>query len=348
MSLRTQKVVTFGEVMLRLSPPGAMRFQQATSFDAVYGGGEANVAVSLANFGLATDFVSRVPDNPIGLSCKRLLRQYGVGVQHVLIGGRRMGIYFLEKGASSRPSQVIYDRVGSAFSCIRPSMVDWDSVFEGCTWFHWTGVTPAVSKGAAETCLCGIREASARGVTISCDLNFRRKLWNWGRRAAEVMPEMVELCDVLIGNEEDSAETLGIHAEGTNVASGVLEAESYRDVCAQVSSRFPGLRTIAVTLRGSLSASHNTWSAVLWSDGKLRTARDYNIEQIVDRVGGGDSFAAGLIYGAIAYPKSEQQMLDFATAASCLKHTIAGDFNLVTVAEVENLLAGDGSGRISR
>jgi len=342
------RIVTFGEIMLRLSPPGNLRFTQARSFDVIYGGGESNVAVSLAYFGLPAEFVTRLPNNEIGEACLQFLRQQGVGTRHIVRGGGRLGIYFLEHGAVQRGSKVIYDREASALATIQPGTIDWETVFADATWFHWTGITPAISAGAAETCLEAARLARDKGLTVSCDLNFRSKLWKWGKPVSEVMQELVAMCDLAIGNEEDAANVFGIHAPDTDVTSGKLEAEKYRYVCEELSERFPNLKTIAVTLRGSLSASHNTWSAVLWHQGQMFFGAEYDITPIVDRVGGGDSFVAGLIYGLHAYPGDYPRALNFAIGASALKHTIFGDFNLVTVAEVEKIMAGDVSGRVSR
>ena len=341
------RVVTFGEIMMRLSPPGMQRFVQARSFDVVYGGGEANVAVSLANFGVPVDFVTRLPQNEIGQACVRFIREAGVGVDKIIWGGERLGIYFLEMGAVMRGSQVVYDRAGSSLATIEPGMVPWDTVFADADWFHWTGITPAISRGAAEACLEGVRAAKERGLTVSCDLNYRSKLWKWGRKPEEVMSELVALCDVAIGNEEDAAQVFGIHAPDTDVTSGQVDALKYRAVCEGLNQRFPGLGTIAITLRGSLSASHNTWSGVLWDKGDVYVAPAYDITHIVDRVGGGDSFMGGLIYGLRTF-ESKQSALDFAVAASALKHTVFGDFNLVTVDEVRKLMGGDASGRVSR
>lgn len=341
-------VVTFGEIMLRLSPLDHLRFTQARSFDVIYGGGESNVAVSLAFFGIPTDFVTRLPENDIGEACLQFLRQHGVSTLHIVRGGDRLGIYFLEHGAVHRGSKVIYDRAGSSLATIRPGMIDWKAIFTDATWFHWTGITPAISEGAAQACLEAVRAAKKAGVTVSCDLNYRAKLWKWGKQPAEVMQELVALSDVAIGNEEDAAKVFGIHAPATDVTSGQLDAEKYRSVCQNLSERFPNLDTIAITLRGSLSASHNTWSGILWHAGELFIGSDYDITHIVDRVGGGDSFVAGLIYGLHAFPGDNQRALEFGIAASALKHTIFGDFNLVTVAEVEKIMAGDTSGRVSR
>lgn len=342
------QVVTFGEIMLRLSPPSMARFSQARSFDVIYGGGESNVAVSLAHFGIETDYVTRLPSNDLGEACRNYLRQYGVGTDYIVMGGDRLGIYFLEHGAVMRGSKVIYDRAGSALATIEPGMIDWEAVFEGVEWFHWTGITPAISEGAAAVCLEAVKAARQQGLTVSTDLNYRKKLWKWGKTPAEVMGELVPYCDVAIGNEEDAAKVFGIHPPDTDVTSGTLDAEKYRYVCEELSKRFPRLKTIAITLRGSISASHNTWSAVLWRGQKLFFGSTYDITHIVDRVGGGDSFMAGLIYGLLKYGSNSQRALEFALAASALKHTIFGDFNLVSVAEVEKLMGGDASGRVSR
>jgi 2-dehydro-3-deoxygluconokinase len=343
-----KKVVTFGEIMLRLSPPGFQRFGQARSFDVIYGGGEANVAVALASLGLPVDYVTRLPDNDLGKSCIQFLRQYGVGVSKIVRGGDRLGIYLLEMGAVQRGSKVIYDRANSAIATIEKGMIDWQQVFAGADWFHWTGITPAISAGTAEVCLEAVQAAKEMGLTISCDLNYRKKLWKWGKTPGEVMPELVAYCDVAVGNEEDAAKVFDIHAPDTDVTSGQVDADKYRFVCEGLAERFPNLQTVAITLRGSLSASHNTWSGVLWTGDGFYMAPTYDITHIVDRVGGGDSFCAGLIYGLRTYGGDRQKALDFAVAASCLKHSIFGDFNLVTVGEVEKLVGGDVSGRVSR
>jgi 2-dehydro-3-deoxygluconokinase len=342
------RVVTFGEIMLRLSPPGNLRFTQARSFDIIYGGGESNVAVSLAYFGIPAEFVTRLPAHEIGDACLQFLRQHGVGTRHIVRGGERLGIYFLEHGAVQRGSKVIYDRAGSALATIEAGVIDWGDVFKDATWFHWTGITPAISKGAAEACLEAVRSAKESGLTVSCDLNYRSKLWKWGGKPGEVMQDLVALCDVAIGNEEDAAKVFGIHAPDTDVTSGQLDAEKYKYVCEKLAERFANLGAIAITLRGSLSASHNTWSGVLWQARDLYVGPTYDITHIVDRVGGGDSFVAGLIYGLNTFADNYQKALDFAVAASALKHTILGDFNLVSTAEVEKILAGDTSGRVSR
>jgi 2-dehydro-3-deoxygluconokinase len=344
----TLKVVTFGEIMMRLSPPNHLRFGQARSLDVIYGGGESNVAVSLSNYGIPTDFVTRLPKNDLGDACIQFLRQYGVGTSKIVRGGDRLGIYFLEMGAVQRGSKVIYDRANSAIATIELGMIDWEEVFEDATWFHWTGITPAISPGTAAVCLEAVKTAKRLGLTVSCDLNYRKKLWKWGRTPSEVMPELVSYCDVAIGNEEDADKVFGVKAPESDVTAGKVEADKYRFVCEELAEAFPNLETIAITLRGSISASHNSWSAVLWSDGKFYTGPHFEITHIVDRVGGGDSFMGGLIYGLLKYPEARQRVLDFAIAASCLKHSIFGDFNLVSEEEVAKLMGGDASGRVSR
>jgi 2-dehydro-3-deoxygluconokinase len=343
-----KKVVTFGEIMMRLSPPGYLRFTQARSFDAIYGGGEANVAVSLANYGDSVDYVTRLPNNDLGEAGLQFIRQYGVGVGKIVRGGDRQGIYFMETGAAQRASKVVYDRANSSIATVKPGMIDWKAVFADADWFHWTGITPAISEGAAQVCLEAAQAAREMGLTVSCDLNYRANLWKWGKKAGEVMPALVEQCDIVIGNEEDADKVFGIRAQGADVTAGKVEAAAYRSVCEQLVQRFPRLQQVAITLRGSLSASHNTWSGALWQAGSFFTAPTYDIADIVDRVGTGDSFAAGLIYSLSAHPGEAQRALDFATAASALKHSIMGDFNLATVAEVEALAAGNASGRVSR
>ncbi len=342
------KVVTFGEIMLRLAPPGFQRFTQARSFDVLYGGGEANVAVSLTNYGEAAEFVTRLPRNDLGEACLGALRAVGVHTDHIVRGGDRLGIYFLETGAAQRASKVIYDRANSSFATIQPGTVDWNAAFDGADWFHWTGITPAVSQGAAEACHEAIQIAKQKGLTVSCDLNYRAKLWKWGKSAGEVMSDLVAQCDVAIGNEEDAEKVFGLKAPESDVTAGKVDAAHYRFVCEELVKRFPLLRTVAITLRGSLSASHNTWSGVLWDKGQFFTAPTYDIVPIVDRVGGGDSFMGGLIYGLRKFTDDPGKALRFAVAASCLKHSILGDFNAVSVAEVEQLMAGDASGRVSR
>lgn len=335
--------------MLRLATPGYDRFIQSNSLNATFGGGEANVSVSLANYGLPTEFVTRLPNNDIANWCISELRKYNVGTQHIARGGDRVGIYFLETGAVARASKVVYDRANSAIAEIKPGMINWDEVFKDAQWFHWTGITPAISQGAADVCLEAIKEANKRGITVSTDLNYRKNLWKYGKTASEVMPALVEGCDVILGNEEDAEKVFGIKPEGFDVAQtgGEVDAAEFESVCVQMKKRFPRAQKVIITLRGSINANHNTWGGVLHSD-KLYQSQRYDITHIVDRVGGGDSFMGGLIYGLISYPNDDQKALDFAVAASCLKHTVYGDFNLVTVSEVENLMKGDGSGRVSR
>lgn len=344
------KIVTFGEVMLRLATPGYERFSQAGSFTATFGGGEANVAVSLANYGLETQFVTRLPKNDIADSCIMNLRKYKVGVDHMLRGGERMGIYFLETGAVARASKVVYDRAHSAIADVQPGMINWREILKEASWFHWTGITPALSQGAADACLEAIKTANDMGVTVSTDLNFRKNLWKYGKTAAEIMPALVEGCDVILGNEEDAEKVFGIKPEGFEVAhtGGEINAGEFESVCTQLMQKFPRAKKVIITLRGSINANHNSWGGVLYSQGKLYQSKRYDITHIVDRVGGGDSFMGGLIYGLLTYTNDDQKALDFAVAASCLKHTVYGDFNMVTVAEVENLMGGDGSGRVSR
>lgn len=344
------KVITFGEIMLRLATPDYLRFSQATTLSATFGGGEANVAVSLANYGVDVEFVTRLPKNDIAATCVGELRKYGVGVNNIVYGGERLGIYFLETGAVARPSKVVYDRAHSSISTIETGMIDWEKVFEGADWFHWTGITPAISASAAEVCLEACQAANRLGVTVSCDLNFRKNLWKYGKTAAEVMPALVECCDVILGNEEDAEKVFGIKPEGFDVTAtgGEVEQAAFESVCRQMMERFPRAKKVIITLRGSINANHNTWGGVLFDGEKLFASPRYDITHIVDRVGGGDSFMGGLIFGLREYKGDDQRALNFAVAASALKHTIYGDFNLVTVAEVENLMKGDGSGRVAR
>ena len=345
-----KKVVTFGEIMLRLATPDYLRFNQSNQLTATFGGGEANVAVSLANYGIEASFVSRLPQNDIARACVMDLRKYGVDTSSIVYGGERLGIYFLETGAVARASKVVYDRAHSSIADIKPGMINWKEVLKDAGWFHWTGITPALSQGAADACLEAIRTANEMGDTVSCDLNYRKNLWKYGKTASEVMPQLVEGCDVLLGNEEDAEKVFGIKPEGFDASQteGEVDAAEFESVCRQLQARFPRAKKVIITLRGSINANHNTWSGVLYDGKELFTAPTYNITHIVDRVGGGDSFMGGLIYGLISYPEDSRKALHFAVAASCLKHTIYGDFNQVTVEEVENLMKGDGSGRVSR
>lgn len=344
-----KKVITFGEIMLRLATPNYQRFIQSSTLNANFGGGEANVAVSLANYGIPVEFVSRLPQNDIGEWCISELRKYNVGVQNIIRGGDRLGIYFLETGAVARASKVVYDRSASAIAEIKPGMIDWQEIFADAQWFHWTGITPALSQAAADTCLEAIKVANSMGITVSTDLNYRKNLWQFGNTAADIMPALVEGCDIILGNEEDAEKVFGIKPEGFDVSqtAGEVDATEFESVCKQLMTRFTRAKKVIITLRGSINANHNTWGGCLYSD-KLYQSKRYDITHIVDRVGGGDSFMGGLIYGLISYPENDQKALEFATAASCLKHTIYGDFNLATVSEIENLMQGDGSGRVSR
>jgi len=342
------KVITFGEIMLRLATPEHQRFSQASSFIATFGGGEANVAVSLANYGLNAEFVTRLPQNDLGQSVIMDLKKHNVGTNNIIFGGERLGIYFLETGAVSRPSKVVYDRAHSAIADIKPGMLNWDEVFRGAGWFHWTGITPAISQGAADVCLEAVKKAKELGLKVSCDLNYRKNLWKYGKGPADIMPELVKYCDVILGNEEDAEKVFGIKPDKGDVAAGKVESAEFESVCKKMKEKFPGASKIIITLRGSISADHNTWSGILYNGEKFFSAPVYQITHIVDRVGGGDSFMGGLIYGLLTYPGDDGKALNFAVAASCLKHTIHGDFNLVTVSEVEQLMKGDGSGRVVR
>ncbi len=333
--------------MLRLAAPGYLRFQQSSQLTSTFGGGEANVAVSLSNYGIPVDFVTRLPQNDIGTWCEKEIKKHGVNTTNIIWGGERLGIYFLETGAVSRGSKVVYDRAHSAISTIEKGMINWEKIFEGADWFHWTGITPAISKGAADVCLEAIQAANKLGLTVSTDLNYRKKLWKWGKTPAEIMPKLVSGCDIILGNEEDAHKVFGIHPEGVDVTKGHVDGEAYQSVGQQLMKKFPRAKKIIITLRGSKSANHNSWSGVLWDGKKLYRAPTYEITHIVDRVGGGDSFMGGLIYGLKTFD-NDQDALNFAVAASCLKHTVYGDFNLVTVDEVEKLISGDASGRVAR
>jgi 2-dehydro-3-deoxygluconokinase len=341
------KTVTFGEVMLRLSPPRKRRFVQADRFDAVYGGGEANVAVSLANFGLESYFASKLPENPIGQACLNHLRRYGVETDYLARGGERLGIYFLEYGASQRGSKVVYDRAHSAVNDLAPDEIDWAEAFEDADWFHWTGITPALGDGPRRALRAALDAASDAGVTVSCDLNYRGKLWSV-EEARETMRPLMEHVDVCIANEEDADRCLGLEAEGTDVEAGELDEEGYARLAETLEDEMD-FDTVAITLRESYSASKNGWSAMLYDDEDCtppRRSDRYEID-LVDRVGGGDSFAGGLIYGLLE-KENTKDALEFAVAASCLKQTIPGDQNLATVEEVESLAEGPGSGRVER
>lgn len=338
------KVITFGELMLRLAPEGYYRFVQAEKYGATYGGGEANVAISLANYGLEAAFVSKLPKHEIGQAGVNSLRKYGVDTSFIARGGDRVGIYYLEKGSSQRPSKVIYDRAGSSIATASKDDFDWDKIFEGADWFHFTGITPALSDSIADICLEACKAAHEKGITISCDLNYRNKLWS-KEKAGKVMGELCKYVDVCIANEEDASDVFGIKASDTDVTTGKVNHEGYKDVAKQLTDRF-GFKKVAITLRGSISANDNNWAAMLYDGNDYYFSKNYLIH-IVDRVGGGDSFGGGLIYACLNN-YGPQETIEFAVAASCLKHTIEGDFNMVSVDEVNKLACGDGSGRVQR
>jgi 2-dehydro-3-deoxygluconokinase len=340
----SKKVITFGELMLRLAPEGYTRFVQAEQYGATYGGGEANVAVSLANFQIDAAFVSKLPKHEIGQAGVNSLRRYGVDTTYIARGGDRVGIYYLEKGASQRPSKVIYDRAGSSIATASSSDFNWDQIFEGVDWFHFTGITPALSDELAAICLDACKIAKEKNITISCDLNYRNKLWS-KEKAGKVMGELCNYVDVCIANEEDASDVFGIKASGTDVTTGKVNHEGYKDVAKQLVERF-GFKKVAITLRESLSANDNNWAGMLYDGTDFYFSKKY-LMHIVDRVGGGDSFGAGLIYCCLNNFDS-QKTIEFAVAASCLKHSIEGDFNQVSVDEVMKLAGGDASGRVQR
>jgi 2-dehydro-3-deoxygluconokinase len=347
----SKRIVTLGEIMLRLKSPGFERFFQSPMLEATFGGGEANVAASLANFGLDAAFVTALPSNPIGDSAIRALRALGVDTSFIIRQGERMGIYFLEAGANQRPSNVVYDRADSSISTAQPTDFDWSAIFADAGWFHITGITPAISQSAAELALTAVQKAHENGVTVSCDYNFRKKLWKYGKTAPEVMGELVKFVDVGIANEEDCQRSVGVSVDAGDweqaVHSGELNTTRYEALAEKMFATFPNLKLQAITLRESLSASVNGWSACLYNGQEFFVSQRYEITDIVDRVGGGDSFAAGLIYG-LHSGMAHAEALEFAVAASCLKHSILGDINLVTVAEVKRLAGGDASGRVQR
>ena len=332
--------------MLRLAPPGFERFMQSPQFVATFGGGEANVAVTLGGFGLPARYVTVLPSNPIADAFLGELRRFRVDDSYVVRGKGRLGIYFVEPGANQRPSKVVYDRDHSAIALAKPGDIDWTKTFQGAGWFHVTGITPAISQGAADLALEAVKAARAAGLTVSCDLNFRKNLWKYGKTATEVMTELFQHVDVGIANEEDCQKSLGIQVD-VDVDSGKLASEQYRKLTEKVLAAYPNLKLLAVTLRESKSASHNGWSACLNDRERFLVSRHYEITHIVDRVGGGDSFAGGLIYGLLEL-QDHEKALEFAVAASCLKHSIPGDFNRFTVDEVNALLKGGGSGRVQR
>lgn len=341
-----QRVITFGEIMLRLKSPGHERLFQSPALEATFGGAESNVAVSLAAFGLDAAFVTALPPNPIGESAVGELRRFGVDVGLVRRSGDRVGIYFLETGAAQRPSKVVYDRAASSLAACKPGDFDWRAIFNGATWFHISGITPAVSATAADLAIEAVREARAAGATISCDYNYRANLWRYGKKAPEVMRELVKHVQIGIANEEDCQKSLGI-ASTADAHSGTLDADTYRRLAERVLEEFPNLEKQVITLRESKSADHNGWAACLHNRKEFLVSRRYDITDIVDRVGSGDAFAAGLIYGLLAL-RDDKKALEFAVAAGCLKHSVPGDFNVVSREEVEKLVAGDASGRVQR
>jgi len=338
------KVITFGEIMLRLAPEGYLRFVQADKLGASFGGGEANVAVSLAGFGVEAAFVTKLPNNEIGQAAINSLRRYGVNTGKIIRGGPRLGIYYLEKGASQRASKVIYDRAGSSIALAQPEDFEWEAIFDGIDWFHFTGITPALGGKLPEICKQACKTAKNMGLTVSCDLNYRKNLWP-RETAGEVMGGLMEYVDICIANEEDAGDVFGIKAPESDIESGKLSQEGYKSVAFQLRSRFD-FKTVAITLRGSISASDNNWAGMLYDGKSYYFSKNYAVH-IVDRVGGGDSFGAGLIYSALI-GKSPQDALDFAVAASCLKHSVEGDFNLVTAEETQKLCENGGSGRVQR
>jgi len=341
-----KKYITFGEIMLRLKSPNSERFFQSSLLEATFGGGEANVAVGLARFGLDVAYVSVIPSNEIGDACVRELRKQGIDTSLIVRKGNRLGIYFLENGSNQRPSTVIYDRSHSAIAEARPGDINWDKVFDRMNWVHISGITPAISLSASELSLEAVKEAKEKNVTISCDLNFRKKLWQYGKSAPEVMGELVKYVDIILGNEEDCQKSLGVKVD-IDIESGRLQTERYRELTDKVLSLYPNIRKIALTLRESHSSDYNGWSAVLNNRKEFLISKKYEIHNIVDRVGGGDTFTAGLIYG-FDNLNSDKETLEFAVAASCLKHSIPGDLPLLSVKEVENLAGGAASGRIQR
>lgn len=343
------KIVTFGEIMVRLSAPDYLKLIQSNIFEVSYAGAEANVAVSLANYGMDTEYITCLPDNPIAEHCIMDLRGHKVGVDHIQRSGKRMGILYLETGSNARPSKIYYDRENSSIATVQKGSINWAEILKDATWFHWTGITPALSENAAHECRKAIRTANELGVTVSCDINYRDSLWNYGKTATEVMPEMVAGSDIIMGNEEDCEKVFGIKPQNFNAGNteGYVDQRSFTSVCQQMMEQFPRCKKMVVTLRGAINANHNTWGGVLYNGKELIESRRYDITDIVDRVGGGDSFMGGLIFGLLHYG-NDRQALEFATAASCLKHTLKGDFNMVSVSEVENLMNGDASGRVKR
>ena len=333
--LKGKKVVTLGEIMLRLSTPAFSRFTQSTSFNITYAGAEANVAVSLANFGIASAHVTRFPDNDLGVAATQALQKFGVDTSHILYGDQRMGVYFLENGAIQRASRIIYDRFDSAFAHITRGSIDWDNVLKDASWFHYTGITPAISQGAADVCLEAVHAARKLNVPVSGDINYRRNLWQYGKSAGDIMPSLIEMTDVMIAGITDMENCMGI------------TGDTFEKACQQTMKKYPSVKKIATTERESVSSSHNKISAIMWDGKKLLSSKQYDLTHIVDRVGSGDAFMSGLIYG-ILNKKDDQQSLEFATAACAWKHTVEGDVNLATSMEIENLVKGENVGKLLR
>lgn len=344
-----KKIVTFGEIMVRLSAPDYLKLIQTDKLDISYAGAEANVAVSLANYGMQTEYITCLPGNPLAERCIMDLRGHKVGVNHIQRTSGRMGILYIETGSNARSSKIYYDREYSSFAQINPGSISWEDILRDADWFHWTGITPALSENTAKECKEAIKIANRLGVTVSCDINYRNNLWKYGKSASDVMPEMVAGCDVIMGNEEDCEKVFGIKPEGFNAeqTNGSIDAGIFGSVCSQMMRLFPRCKKMAMTLRGALNANHNTWKGILYNGQSLLQSTQYDITDIVDRVGGGDAFMGGLIFGLLHY-KDDMQALEFATATSCLKHTLKGDYNWMTIEDVENLMQGENSGRIKR
>ncbi|NOU59716.1 sugar kinase [Marinifilum caeruleilacunae] len=340
----SKKVITFGEVMLRLATPEYKRFSQTHKFGGTFGGGEVNVSVSLANFGIPTSFVTQLPNNDIGKACQQSLNELGVETNHISFGGERLGIYFLETGAVSRGSKVVYDRANSAFSQLKKGDINWNEVFADANWFHWTGIIPAISEGATEVLFEALEKAESYGITVSCDVNYRSKLWREGAKAEEIMPKLIAKTDILIGNEFDAEKVLGVDTD--IVAKGEFTNQSFLETTRELMKKYPRVKKIITTRRGTISANHNSWLGIISEGKQVLQSPVYQMTHIVDRVGGGDSLMAGLIYGFLNYPENDQQIIDFAVAASCIKHTVYGDVNLASIAEVEKLMQGHLHGKI--
>ncbi len=342
------KVVAFGELLLRLSTERHLRFAQANTFEAVYGGSEANVVASLSSFGIPTDFVTRLPKNDIAEKALMGLRNYGVTTKHTVFGGERLGIYYLETGAAVRASKVIYDRAYSSMSTIEPKMIDWDAVFEEATWFHWSGITAAISQNAANVCMEAVKVAHEKGLVISTDMNYRTKLWQYGKTPSEVMTPLMDYTNVMFGNEKDAALHFSITPQPIINKNIKEEFEDFVSISDQMMARFSNLKKIIKTVRGSVNASYNTLQGVLYDGKELSTSKKHEITHIVDRVGGGDAFTAGALYGLLTHKNNNKKIIDFATAAACIKHTIHGDVNSTTISEVESVISGNEGGTVER